>query len=284
MLINEHQFGSGMISSLDKYGLSLAFPRTIDKTDDVAAYADKTGYVKCFYVNENFEEEEITEFWRGHPQKNKTVTDISQLFRPECNIPLFGIGTGITFKQIPTHEHPIIIEIDFGKSIMGISSGIIRFNRFICADICFSYFINDEWTPYFNRYEENMNAEFFWNTYNFNGSHNARNIIDKVRIKLGGAYMPMLENEVKYNDGEISKTYPAGTRYNPDGYVGISKIFIADVNGGGRAFMTKSGGDVYGDLNAEGQLESKSGIVKLGNTTLTEEQLQKLLNLIDEED
>ena len=25
--------------------------------------------------------------------------------------------------------------------------------------------------------------------------------------------------------------------------------------------MTKSGGDVYGDLNAEGQLESKSGIV-----------------------
>lgn len=284
MLINEHQFGTGMISSLDKYGLSLAFPRTIDKTDDVAAYADKTGYVRCYYVNANNEEEEITEFWRGHPQKNKTVTDISPLFRPECNIPLFGISTGITFKQIPTHDHPIIIEIDFGKSIMGISSGIIRFNRFICADICFSFFINGEWTPYFNRYEDNMNAEFLWNTYNFNGTHNARNLIDKVRIKLGDAYMPMLENAVNYNDGETSKTYPAGTRYNPDGYVGISKIFIADVNGGGRAFMTKSGGDVYGDINADGKVESKSGIVKLGNTMLTEEQLQKLLELISEED
>ncbi|MCR4719781.1 MAG: hypothetical protein K5768_09155 [Firmicutes bacterium] len=283
-LINEHRFGAGMISSLDKYGLSLALPRTIDKTDDVAAYADKVGSVKCYYVNANNEEEEITEFWRGHPQKNKTVTDISPIFRPECNIPLFGIATGFTFKQIPTHDHPIIIEIDFGRSIMGISSGIIRFNRFICADICFSYFINDEWTPYFNRYEGNMNAEFLWNTYNFNGTHNARHLIDKVRIKLGDAYMPMLENAVNYNDGETSKTYPAGTKYNPDGFVGISKIFIADVNGGGRAFMTKSGGDVYGDINADGRLESKSGIVKLGNTSLTEEQLQKLLNLIDEED
>ena len=284
MLINEHQFGSGMISSLDKYGLSLAFPRTIDKTDDVAAYADKTGYVRCYYVNANNDEEEITEFWRGHPQKNKTVTDISPLFRPESNIPLFGISTGITFKQIPTHEHPIIIEIDFGRSIMGISSGIIRFNRFICADICFSFYINGEWTPYFNRYEENMNAEYFWNTYNFNGTHNARHLIDKVRIRLGNAYMPMLENAVNYNDGETSKTYPAGTRYNPDGYVGISKIFIADVNGGGRAFMTKSGGDIYGDINVDGKLESKSGIVKLGNTTLTEEQLQNLLNLLNEEE
>ena len=283
MLENDHKFGAGVISSVDKYGFNYAFPRTIDKTDDVAAYADKIGDVKCYYVNQSNVEEEITQFFIGHPSNNITTSDISPLFRPNCNISDFGISTGITFGQIPSSDHPIIIEINFGqKPIMGISSGIIRFNQFIGQEVAIATYPDEQgrWRDYYNLFNQNANGEFFWNMYNHNGYQEARKTIEKIRIKLGSAYMPLLQNAVTYSDGQTTVTYAAGTNYNPSGYVGISKIFIGDTNGGGRAFLTRSGGDVYGDINASGILESKSGTIKLGNTTLTEQQLQSLLAII----
>lgn len=289
MLENEHKYGAGVISSLDKYGMNYAFPRTIDKTDDVAAYADIIGSVKCYYViqdNDDWDEvekEEITQFYIGHPSRNVTTSDISPLFRPNCDISPYGISTGITFEQIPSHEHPIIIEIDFDqRPIMGISSGIIRFNQFIGQEIGFSLYTTavGDWSRYYNFSNYNTNGEFFWNMYNHNTSQHARDTIEKIHIKFGSAYMPTLQNAVTYYDGETSVTYAAGTNYNPNGYVGISKIFIGDTNGGGRAFLPRGGGDVYGNINASGILESKSGTIKLGNTTLTEQQLQSLLAII----
>lgn len=245
-------FGSSAISAVDKYGVALSYPRGIDKVDDVAAYVDKIGSVKCYYTENDGTETPITEYWVGNPSKGVTTSYISSLFRPNNDLE-YGIYTGLTFKQIPTDDNPIIMEIDFGRDIKGISIGCIRFNRYIARtiDIGFYNTVTHIW-DYYNMVRNNFHGEFMWNTWNDNGTHKAVDKIRKMRIKFGSAYQPTFVKDVSLNNNGVERyTYSAGDTYNPEGYVGIGKIFIGDYNGGGSAYLTRSGGRVYGDIEPE---------------------------------
>lgn len=250
----ENVYGSAVINSIDKYGISLSFPRNIDKTDDAAAYVDKIGSVSCYYTEDDGTETLITEYWKGDPSDGVTTTDISSIFRPNNTLD-YGIYTGITFKEIPTDRNPIIMEIDFGRDLKSISIGDIRFNRYIASSIDICYYIKSGseyvWTSYYNMTHENSHGEYIFNTYNLNGTHTAIGNIRKMRIKLGNAHQPIFINGVSLNDNIYNYKYSAGDTYNPNGYVGIGKIFIGDYNSGGTAYLPLGGGKVYGDIEPE---------------------------------
>lgn len=251
-LNQENKFGSSMINSIDQYGISLFYPKNFEKVDDIAAYVDKIGSVKFYYTENDGTETPITEFYIGDPSKNITTTDYTSLFRPNNNLE-YGLYTGLTFKQIPTDKNPIIIEIDFGRIINGISAIDIRFNKFIAKDIDIATpLINEEGYKYFNMAKVNANGEFLCNTLNPNGTHNAVGKTKKIRIKIGSAYQPVFSQDVYLNNNFVEIfNYKKGETYNPKGYVGISKIFVSSSNNGGNVYLPLGGGKVYGDIEPE---------------------------------
>lgn len=276
-----NRFGAGGINSIDKYGITFAYPRTIDKVDDVAAFVDKYGSVKCYYTEDDGTETPITAFWKGDPADGKTTRDISSWFRPNNYDLDNGMYTGITFIEKPTEKNPIIIEIDFGGFLNGITIGDIRFNKFIARSIDVAYYqSNNTWSEYYNKTRDNVHGEYIWNTCNPNGTQQALAKIQKIRIRIGDAYQPAFVNAVSVSNNIDQFSYAAGDKYNPNGYVGISRIYIGDYNTGGSGYLTAGGGIVYGDIfvKRDGESEPSNLVTYREMTEYINQRLAEIQN------
>lgn len=186
--------------------------------------------------------------------KNKNGTDIDvnnigYIFDTNCNL-YNGFATGITFKEVPTEDNPIIIDIDFGGNYTSISSGFIQFNQYIAKKmkICLIDASGAE------RYEQslmnNHNAIVYYKPYN---------IVNNGRL-IGSSCKGM---RIKIYEGMKWTTADSNGVTNSNGKVGLSYIYMFNANNGGMSFVPRTGGKIYGNIEPEGiVLSSTDGTKK----------------------
>ncbi len=240
----EHLVGAYKLMNVDSEGNEnrTLLPHIDGMQDNTLAYVDKWGEVQMYRLNAEGEREYITEFWQGMPSDNVTISDISQVFKP-----MFDVGDkrnfrgGITFKEIPTNDNPIYVDIlfsaDCSKYIDELSKYQIVFNDCICKsfDLCVLKTQAGilKWrTEAF--YRTNDKTECCIADYNWTNKGHFGSLARGIRLVL-------------------KEGYSAGS-YNHEGHVGLSLIFAYAGNYGGSAWMPRGGGRLYGDLDMNGNM------------------------------
>ncbi len=200
--------------------------------DNALAYVNNWGgnssnsAIKCYTINNS--DEKIDEIlYKGDPA-NKISGTIDSLFTPYLES---GFDSGITFNTIPTEENPIYIDIMFGK-IIKMERLMIKFNNFISKTFSILPIIRND--------SDNLQ----WDAaININDNNKGQVDLHVMHDTNGWGYWGNLTG-IKI---VICEGLSVGN-YNPNGYVGISNIFGLASNYGGKSYLPRGGGELYGDL------------------------------------
>ena len=228
--------------------LSRTFAVPMGMQDNFLSFVDKWGTVSVTQGDNS-----ISQFNTLDKLGNAiTVTGIGSVF--DTNSEFYsGFDTGITLGT-PTADNPIVIDIDFGGQYPSITSGFILFNRYIAKSLSISLIGIDGLEKLESIITDNHNAMVYYRPFNIsNSSYLSASTCKGMRIKI---YEGLVWTDAD-EDGII----------NPTGQVGISYIYMANTNAGGRSYLPRGGGEIYGDITA-----------KMGDAT------HKLSEKVDKED
>ena len=244
------------------------FAKSYGMQDNFLSFVDKWGTVK---VTQG--ETEITKFQSIDKLNNEIeVSSFGEVFDVNSSRQN-GFSTGLTFKEIPTKENPIVIDITFDDRYTSISSGFIQFNDYIAKSYSISLIGTDGTEKNESLVSDNHNAVVYYKPYNIsNGSYLPASTCKGMRIKI-------FEGMVWTKADEKNIT-------NPTGKVGISYIFMANANAGGRSFLSRGGGKIYGDLVAkigenEHRLSAKANASEIYTKTETDNAIKSAITAYD---
>lgn len=208
------------------------FAKSYGMQDNFLSFVDRWGTVS---VTQG--ETSITKFDSMDKLGNEIeVSSIGDIFATNSD-KLKGFATGLTFKEIPTEENPITIDITFDDRYTAISSGFIQFNDYIAKSYSVALIGVDGIEKNESVVNNNHNAVVYYKPYNIsNGSSLPSSTCKGIRIKI-------------YEGMKWTTTDGNGIS-NPNGKVGISYIFMANANAGGKSYLPLGGGEIYGDLTA----------------------------------
>ena len=277
-------FGAGTISALSENGITDYFPTDPNELRDALAYCYEYGEVHIYQGADEKIRTELTSFWEGDPERNISVENINRIFDPDPKLIKSNWGMpiteGITFKEIPSPNNPIVVEISFpaipGKMLNGITNGIIRFTHYIPKSFTIEAQTAGSGGRWLNvsEVDENRYGEVGFNTYNSTNTSNAiRGFIVKIRLTIFEAYQPVMKKEVYVSDSVTAHTYKVGDTYNPNGYVGICRLMVCDYNSGSRSYLPRGGGLIFGDIEPSGVILKDTANEKRYRLAVTDGQL-----------
>ena len=225
----------GVWARTDSGQISRTFSKNVGMQDNFLSFVDKWGTVT---VKQN--DTVISTFETTNKSgKIVEVNSLAPIFATNVTTTLNGFATGITFKEVPTKDSPIVIDIVFDTTYTALSSGFILFNDYIAKSYSICLLKQDtleEVNP--SRVYNNHNAMVYYKPYNNSNDSYLKNSNCKgLRIKIF--------------EGLTWTTADSNGVINSEGKVGISYIFMANANAGGKSYLSKGGGNIYGDLIAE---------------------------------
>lgn len=212
-----------------------AYPVHFGMQDNALAYLDKWGghgstpAIKCYRIVDG---KEVTEkLYNKDPNSSDAVeTDVSQLFSPYS---AQGWSSGLTFEHTPTADNPIYIKLIFNQPIR-IERLMIRFNQYIPSRLSFAPI--QSYTTVQSAsgvvIQDNNQGQIDISVYHDKNGFSGWSSITGILITIQDALT-------------------AGN-YNTNKLVGISNIFALASNFGGKSYLPRGGGDVYGDINMNG--------------------------------
>lgn len=277
-------FGAGTLSALSENGKTEYFPTDPNELRDALAYCYEYGEVHVYKGADEETRTEITSFWEGDPDRNVSIDNINRIFDPDPKLIKSSWGMpiteGITFKEIPSTDNPIVIEITFpgkpGQMLNGITNGIIRFTHYIPRNFKIEAQTAGSEGRWLNvsDVDENHYGEVGFNTYNSTNTTNViRGFITKIRLTIFEAYKPVLKKSVYVSDSVMAHNYDVGDVYNPNGYVGICRLMVCDYNSGSRSYFTRGGGLIFGDIEPKGVILKDTANEKRYKLAVTNGQL-----------
>lgn len=208
------------------------YPKHFGMQDNAIAYLTKWGgyglepAIRCYTLNDSNEKINET-IYIGDPTNN-IIGDVSQIFIPYSSN---GFSDGITFNTIPSKTKPIYIDIIFGVA-MRFERFVLKFNQFIAKEFNLLPITNNNLNGITTSTQiyikDNNRGQVDVQPYHEKSKWAMWNQITGIRIII-------------YEGLSIGD-------YNPNGYVGISNIFGLASNHGGKSYLPRGGGDLYGDL------------------------------------
>lgn len=207
------------------------FPRHYGMQDNALAYIPIWGgygnvpAVKCYKI-QNDNEIELQVYDDDPTLTTSNITTINKIFEPYSDV---DRSKGITFNEIASESNPIYIDITFNQ-VIKLERLFIRFNNFIPEEFII-YPITGFKTVQTSSHitiRDNNQGQVDITTHHNEHGYGSWAITTGIRIKF-------------------LKPLSVGS-YNPNKLIGISHIFGLASNYGGKSYLPRGGGDLYGDL------------------------------------
>ena len=206
--------GYGIFKSADDAGTSIQQTRAYGVQDNALAYVNKWGAVSVYTYDDS---------------NNKVIVSANgwDLFSPTGGAA--GYRDGVTYFATPTDAKPLVIEIDLtNKPIRRPGRFGIQFNQYMASSLEVSFRFNHDGVP-----------DGTWGSWaDFHTKKNCHAHVTTI-----------LESVTNLTGIRIKLKAPYQTaKYNAEGYVGVSYIWVTDGQDGGKSYLPRGGGDVYGDI------------------------------------
>ena len=239
-------FGSTNPLAVDSTGqiTQSAQPKHFGIQDNALAYLPEWGQVECYtYTTQDNQNVKVIETL--YKNDGVTTTTIDEIFTAYSS-------TGwseIIMENTPTTESPIYLDLNFTKN-SSLERLMIKFGDHIAKDFDVLPFVNfeiasDSSIAIRNNNQGQVDISLY---HNINGYSNWKNVtgirfVFKEALSIGN--------------------------YNTNKKIGICNIFGLSSNHGGKSYMPRNGGELYGDLNSFYSAWFKDG-VKIGGNQASE--------------